>query len=170
MKKNILTIIIMAVVLINTVLTGVLIFVIVPTSDRTTKLVAKVASIVNLELEDPDQSDAVITVQDRETFEIPDELRINLKEGNDGIIHYALIPKVTLTVNKKNADYSDLSTTIPGNVNVIVEIITEEVGKYTFNEVNDQKENIKQAVLIRIQELFNSDFIIDISFGNMVYS
>lgn len=170
MKKNILTIIIMAIVLINTILTGVLIFVIVPTSNKTTQLVSKVASIVDLELESPDASDAKLTVSDMTNFDITDELTINLKSSGDGKAHYALIKSVTLTMNNKHKDYADLNGMVQNNVNIIKGIITDEVSKYTFDEVNSQKEAIKQAILTKVQDLFQSDFIIQISFGNMVLS
>lgn len=170
MRKNILTIIIMAIVLINTVLTGVLIFVIVPTSNRTTKLVDKIASIVDLELEDPDVADANLTVLDKEGFDVSGELKIYLKKGSDGNSHYALISTVTIYMNKKSDDYEELSEAVQNNTNKIKEIITDEVSKYSIDNITDSKDAIKEAVLIRLKEYFKSDFIIDVSFGNMVYA
>jgi flagellar FliL protein len=158
----------MAIVLINTILTGVLIFVIVPTSNKTTQLVSKVASIVDLELESPDASDAKLTVSDMTNYDITDELTINLKSSGDGKSHYALIKTVTLTMNNKHEDFKDLSPLVETNVNIIKGIITDEVSKYTFDEANNQKDAIKQAILEKVQELFQSDFIIQISFANMV--
>lgn len=170
MKKNILTIIIMAIVLINTVLTGVLIFVIVPTSNKTNQLVTKVASIVDLELEDSSSENAAPAVSDIITFNIDDELTINLKDNGDGTTHYALIKTVSISMNSKHKDYADLSPKMEENANQIKEIINDEISKYTVSDVQDNKETIKKNVLARIQEMFNSDFIINISFGNLVLS
>ncbi len=168
MKKNILTIIIMAITLINTVLIGVLIFVIVPTSNKTNQLVTKVASIIDLELESPEAGEEEIAVSDIITHEIADKLTINLK-STDGNPHYALL-FVSLSMNSKHEDYATLSTKMAENENAIMEIITEEFGRYTMDEVNANKVIIKEAILTRIQELFKSDFIINVSFGNMVLS
>lgn len=170
MKKNILTIIIMAIVLINTVLTGVLIFVIVPTSNKTNQLVTKVASIVDLELEDSSAENAAPAVSDIMTFNIEDELTINLKNNGDGATHYALIKTVSISVNSKHKDYTALYPKMQDNVTQMKEIINDEISKYTVDDVQDNKETIKKNVLTRIQELFNSDFIINVSFGNLVLS
>ncbi|MHB8131432.1 MAG: flagellar basal body-associated FliL family protein [Mobilitalea sp.] len=166
MKKNILTIIIMAIVLINTVLTAVLIFAIVPTSNKTSQLVAKVASIVDLELESPDEGEAEIAVSDIKTHVIPDKLTINLKKSDDGS-HFAIV-NVTLSINSKNEKAAALTLLISDNENAIKEIVTEEFGKYSIDDVTDNKKLIKEQILIRIQELFKSDFIINVSFGNII--
>lgn len=164
MKKNILTIIILAVTLINTVLLAVLIFAIVPTANRTTQLVAKVASIVDLELESPEQNE--LAVSDITIQNIEDTLTINLKSTNKES-HYAIL-SVSLSLNTKHADYETLQPKIVENDNTIKEIVTEEFGKYTKEEVNDNKSKIKEQVLTRIQDLFQSDFIINVSFGNLI--
>jgi flagellar basal body-associated protein FliL len=166
MKKNILTIIIMAIALINTVLLAVLIFVIVPTSNRTNQLVTKVASIVDLELESPEEGEAVIAVSDIVVHELEDKLTINLK-STDGNPHYALFI-VSLSVNSKHEDTATLEPKIVENSNEIKEIVTEEFGKYTMDEVQENKNLIKEQVLMRIQEHFQSDFIINVSFGNII--
>lgn len=168
MKKNILTIIILAIVLINTILTAVLIFVIVPTSNKTNQLVTKVASIIDLELESPDAEKEVIAVSDITTYDIGDKLTVNLAKS-DGTSHYAIL-YVSLSMNTKHEDYDTLSTKIEENENAIKEIVTEEFGRYTMDEVTPNKNAIKEAILTRIQELFQSDFIINVSFGNMVLS
>jgi flagellar FliL protein len=166
MKKNILTIIIMAIVLINTILTAVLIFVIVPTSNKTNQLVTKVASIIDLELESPDKKAAEVAVSDIVVHELADKLTINLK-STDGEPHYALVI-VSLSVNSKHEETADLEPKIDENKNEIKEIVTEEFGKYTMDEVKTNKNEIKEKVLTRIQEYFQSDFIINVSFGNMI--
>lgn len=168
MKKNILTIIIMAIVLINTVLTGVLIFTIVPTANKTNQLVNKVASIVNLELEDPEAEEEQISVSDIVSFDLPDKLTINLK-STDGSAHYAIL-YVSLSMNSKHEDYEALNAKVAENKVAIEEIVMEEFGKYTMANIKDNtiKESIKAEVLKRIQEHFESDFIINVSFGNIV--
>ena len=168
MKKNILTIIIIAITLINTILTAVLIFVIVPTSNKTNQLVTKVASIVNLELEDPEEGKAEIAVSDIVSHKIDEKLTIRLSSTNNKP-QYAVL-YVSLSMNSKHEDYETLNPKIVENENAITEIVSEEFEKYTMDGVNDNKEAIKAQVLSRIQELFKSDFIINVSFGNIVFS
>ena len=62
MKKNILTIVIMAATLINLVLSAVMIFSVVPAMNKTSNLVDKVASVVDLEIEDANKDAQDYTV------------------------------------------------------------------------------------------------------------
>ena len=52
MKKNILTIIIMASCLLNLILTAVIVFAVVPTMNKTSQLVDKVATAIDLETDE----------------------------------------------------------------------------------------------------------------------
>jgi flagellar FliL protein len=166
MKKNILTIIIMAITLVNTILLGILIFTIVPTANKTNQLVSRVVSIIDLELESP-KGEGEVPVADIDTFNIPDKLTINLKKDESGAAHYAMV-YVSLSMNNKSEDYKELQPKVEENVNPIKEIVTEEFAKYTMNDVEANKEAIKEQVINRLHDLFQSDFIINVSFGNIV--
>jgi flagellar FliL protein len=168
MKKNILTIIIMAITLINTVLLAVLIFAIVPTANKTMKLIDQVNTIVDLELESPEGAEADVSVSDIVAYSIADKLTLNLK-SDDGENHYAIL-KVSLSMNSLNEDYETLNLKVAENENAIKEIISDEFGKYTKDEVkiNANKNLIKEQIIVRIQEYFKSDFIINVSFGDLI--
>ena len=161
----------MAIVLINTILTGLLIFTIVPSANRTNQLVSKVASIVDLELESPGSDK--LTVLDIVKHEIDGELTINLKKGADGKAHYALL-SVTLSMNSKHKDYAELSEKVGDFDSDIEEFVNLEFSNYTMDEILNNKEEVKdevkEKVLAKISDLFQSDFIINISFGNIVLS
>jgi flagellar FliL protein len=167
MKKNLLTIIILALAFINAVLSALIIFVIVPTSNKTNKIVNRVASIIDLELENPKDGDMNIGVSDIETYTLEDKLQINLAKSDDDE-HFAIL-SVSLSINLKNEDTPQLQEYIVKNEAAITEIVTDEFSKFTINNVKENKNVIKQQILVRIQELFNSDFIINVSFGNIVY-
>lgn len=165
MKKNILTVVIMAMALINIILSAIIIFVIVPTSNKTNRLVTKVAQIIDLELESPEKS-AELSVSDIEPYDIADKLTINLKKSDENP-HYAVV-YVSLSINKLSKDTETLQPLIEKNENKIKEIVTEEFSKFTIDEVQSSKNKIKENILKRIQDYFKSDFIINVSFGNLV--
>ena len=52
MKKNLMTVIILALVLVNLVLTAILAFTIIPQTRKSNQLIDKIASAIDLELED----------------------------------------------------------------------------------------------------------------------
>lgn len=168
MKKNILTIIIMAMCLINIVLSAILIFVMVPTANKSIKLVNKVAQLIDLELESPEYEMANLSVSDIETYLIEERLTCRLAKSDD-IDHYAVL-YLSLSLNKTHDDYSELQPYISQYENNMKEIVTDEFAKFTIDEVVEMKDKIKDQVLVRIQELFKSDFIINISFGNIMYN
>jgi len=169
MKKNILTIIIMAMCLVNIVLSAVLIFVMVPAANKTIKLVDKVAQLVDLELESPENNIENLSVSDIETYLFSDKLTCRLKDNDDGKDHYAVL-YLSLSLNKTHDDYEKLQPYISQYENNIKEIVTDEFAKYTKDEIPEKKDKIKSQVLVRIQELFKSDFIINVSFGNIMYN
>ncbi|MGB8452104.1 MAG: flagellar basal body-associated FliL family protein [Anaerocolumna sp.] len=169
MKRNILTIIILALGILNMILTAVIVFAVVPTTMRTNNLISKVASTIDLELQDPSKDNAEqVNIADIEVYQIPDDLTINLKQDAiDTKSHYALV-SVSLSVNTKSKDYKILNPTISTNQSAITEIINDEFSKYTVSNVNENKDVIKEEILKKIQEYFNSDFIISISVGKLV--
>lgn len=169
MKKNILTIIILAMCLINIVLSAILIFVMVPTANKSIALVNKVAQIIDLELESPDNAIQNIGVSDIDTYLLEERLTCILAKSDDSQDHYAIL-YLSLSFNKTHEDYEELHTYVSQYENDIKEIVSDEFAKYTIDEAKLMKDKIKDQVKIRIQELFQSDFIINISFGNILYN
>lgn len=169
MKKNLLTVFILALCILNVVLGAVIVFTVVPTTIRTNNLISKVASAIDLEIESTAEKDVPeVDIADLEVYPVPDDIIINLKkEENDTNSHYASV-SVDLSINTKSEDYKTLNPTIETNVSKIKEIISDEFSKYTVNTVTENKENIKSEILRRIQEYFKSDFIVSISIGKLV--
>lgn len=169
MKKNILTIIILALGILNMLLTAIIVFAVVPTTMKTNNLISKVASSIDLELQlaNDDTKDSV-AISDIEVYKIENDMTINLKNNaNDSENHYALV-SASLSINMKSEDYKTLQPTVSTNESYITEIFSDEISKYTMQEVKVNKEKIKADILKRIQEHFKSDFIISVSIGKLV--
>lgn len=169
MKKNMLTIIVIALSLINVVLTALMVFVVVPTSKHADNLMTQVASIIDLELESPDGSEAQVDVKDSEAYKIESSMTINLKKGADGKDHFGILDSVTLYEDTKHDDYSKLSETIAKNEGFIMETVNDVISQYSNDNASENRGVMKEEILKRIQERFNSDFIYDLSFGNLVF-
>jgi flagellar FliL protein len=73
-------------------------------------------------------------------------------------------------MNKKNSDTAKLKEYVTQYESQIEEIVQNEFGKYTIDEVNQNKTKIKDEIIAQIKDLFKSDFIINISFGSMLFS
>jgi flagellar FliL protein len=139
----------------------------VPTANKSIALINKVAQIIDLELESPENAIQNIGVSDIETYLIDERLTCKLAKSDDED-HYAIL-YLSLSLNKTHPDYVDLNQYVSMYENDMKEIVTDEFAKFTIDEVMVMKDNIKDQVKLRIQELFQSDFIINVSFGNILY-
>ena len=89
MKKNLMSVLILALVLVNLILTGILTITILPQTKKSNELVNKVCSAIDLELESGDGTESASIPMDQvETYKIEDAMTINLKTGADGETHY----------------------------------------------------------------------------------
>jgi flagellar FliL protein len=190
MKKNLLTIIILAIGILNMVLAAVLVFAVVPTTMRTNELISKVATSIDLELEGTNGKSKPVDIADIEIYQFPNDLTVNLKstpvsgtasgdsnssvnskDNNSSVNsknHYALV-SVSLSINKKSEDYKTLQPVVESNLSVLKEIVSDQVKSYTMQEINtvETKNKLKEDILLKIQEYFDSDFIFSVSL-NMV--
>ncbi len=168
MKKNITTIIIMALVTINLVLTGIIMFVMVPSLNKVNTLVTKVSNIIDLELENPDENDGEVSMADREDKTIEDSTYITLKQDTDGKPHMGVIDSITLTLNKNAKSYDDVSEAFESNKTYIKDIISNIYSQYTITEAQASINEIKQKALEQISAHFdNADCFLNIGFGNL---
>lgn len=170
MKKNMLTIIVIALCAINLVLTAVLVFAVVPASNRTTRLVNQVASIINLELDaNSDGVEDTVKPTDVEAKKIEQKLTFNLRRSQNGSDHFCSIDSITLSINKASKEYNKLNGTIEANENFITDTVNDVVASYTYDDAISSIGEMKSEILKRIQTHFNSDFIFAVSLNNICF-
>lgn len=163
MKKNILTIVIMAASLINLVLSAVLIFSVMPAMNKTSNLVDKVASVIDLEIEDAEDEAEDYTIEDLLTYSIDYEqsLKINLLKEADGEAHYALLDAIVVSYNSTADDYSKISETIATTDVYVQDIVKETIAEYGFSNIDETK--VRQEAVKKLREKYNTKCIVDIS-------
>lgn len=172
MKRNMLTIVAIALGFINLVLTAVMLFSVVPASKATNKLVSEIASIIDLELEGKTASNK-ISMKDMDVITFEHPIQINLKSSSDGKDHYAIIDQVSIYLVKTADDYKGLSEALKnadtktGYESTIGEIINKQFTQHTKDEVQNNREAIKSAVLKDVQEKFGTQTIADMAFKNL---
>jgi len=168
MKKNMLTIIILAVCVVNMVLTGVIVFAVVPTSAKTSKLITQISSVISLELQNSkgEISDSVDPTQ-IESYMIEKEMTINLAKGNDSSSHYAIIDSVVLSINKESEGYKKLNATLDANQSFVTDIVQDVVAEYSIENANENRDEMKAKILEKIQNHYDSDFIFSVSLTNL---
>ncbi|MBQ1687694.1 MAG: flagellar basal body-associated FliL family protein [Lachnospiraceae bacterium] len=172
MKKNIFTIIILALVTVNVILTAVIMFSTMPAMKRTTNLVQEISQMVDLELEDKNgDGTQTVSVKDKEihTFKSSKEetITVNLAKGEDGKTHYALLDAVYVTVNSSADDYKDLVEILDTKGSNVVSIVTDIIGNYSYEKITSEKTEMKEKVVEELQTFFESKSIVDVSFDNL---
>ena len=136
MKKNLITVITLALVVVNLVLTVILTITILPETQKANELITKVCSAIDLDLESGSAtSNANIPIDQIEVYNIDDEQTINLKQDGDGKDHFAIIT-VSISMDTKNSDYKDLQPQVEEKVNLIKGDINNIVSQYTIDDRN----------------------------------
>lgn len=157
MKKNMLAIVILAATLVNVALTALMLFTIIPKAQRTDALIQKICAIIDLELEDPNAADYVeVPFTDRETYHLTDKITVNLKRAEGSSKNpYAQI-EVTLMLNKKADSYKDVQPLLESYESVIRNIVSEEISKYTTDELDANKDVIQKTVRTKLSTEFGT--------------
>ena len=169
MKKNLISIMILALLVVNVVLTAVMMFSVTGTAKKTAALVTNIATVLNIELDDSEEeTDDTVLISDTELVDIGDTLTIPLTQGTDGKDHYFLVD-VSLCLNTKHEDYATYGTTVSSNTSLFKDIIISVIRSYTLEEAETNTEAIKEEILKEIQELYDSTFIYKVTFSNVMY-
>ena len=163
MKKNLITVITLALVVVNLVLTVILTITILPETQKANELITKVCSAIDLDLESGSAtSNANIPIDQIEVYNIDDEQTINLKQDGDGKDHFAMIT-VSISMDTKNSDYKELKPQVEEKVNLIKGDINNIVSQYTIDEIKNNQSAVQDEILKRSSKMFGSDFIVAVS-------
>ncbi len=169
MKKNLITVITLALVVVNLVLTVVLTITIIPETQKANELITKVCSAIDLDLESGSATSAAnIPIEQIEVYNIEDSMTINLKQGEDGKDHFAVIT-VSLSLDTKNEDYKDLQPQVSEKEKLIKAEINNVVSQYTLEEIKSNQSAVQQEILKDLQKMFASDFIVAVGFPDAQY-
>lgn len=170
MKKNIFSVIITALTVINVVLTAILFFVMLPTFNKTNNLLTNVASVLNIELDaDSDAAgDKNFKLSDLEALPVAWEetSTFNLKTGADGKKAYAQLKGYTLYLNKEADDFDDVKELLTADTAQITSIISSICGKHTEAELT--QDLLMKEALEEIEELLDSKVVVRMALDGFV--
>lgn len=165
MKKNLISIVILALVIANLVLSAIIMITILPETKKVNTLITEICSAIDLELKSGtiNTTNVQVPIDQIASYDISEPMTIKLKDSGDGNSHYAVIT-VTISMNTSNADYKTYGETIGEKASLIKSQINSIVSGYTFEEFNADQQGVQDAILSSLQSLFNSDFIISVGF------
>ena len=170
MKKNLISILILALMVVNVVLTAIMMFSVTGTAKKTAALVTNIASVLNIELSEDEaiEGDGAVAIADSVTVDIEDSLTIPLRKGEDGKDHYYIV-NASLYMNSKHEDYEAYQATVSSNISLFKSIIIDVIGSHTLEEALANPEGMREEILKEIQKQYDSTFIYKITFSNIMY-
>lgn len=170
MKKSLLNVITLALVVVNLILSVVMVFSVMPASQKTNDMITKVCAALDLELESEKKGeDADYTIEQLETFDIEEELTIPLKkESENDSEHYAVV-SVSIVVDNQNKDYEKYVESITTKESLIKDSVRNVIANFTVAELETNPEGVQKAALEELQELFDSDFIVKVAFKKLLF-
>lgn len=168
MRKNLITVITLALVLVNLVLTAIMAVAIMPEINKVNSLVTKISDAIDLDIaSNPSGSSANISMDAVQVQSFENTMTIPLADSGDGKDHMAVIG-ITLSVNTNSdafANYSDM-TTYEGVIRTEVNNI---VHKYTLEELKADIEGVQDEIRDDLNALFGSDLIAAVGFSTVTY-
>ncbi|MBP3620323.1 MAG: flagellar basal body-associated FliL family protein [Lachnospiraceae bacterium] len=171
MKKNLITVIILAICIINLIFNILIVFVFMPQATKTNNLITDIAKALDLEIASlnsgayPGQFD----VSNLSPFQLEQGNPINLASDGSGdthVVQYGL----TINLDKTAADYNKTLDNLTASTALIYDTTRDIIGKYTYEQVIDVEvqRQIKEEILASLKQTFNTECIYSVSFYNWV--
>ncbi len=168
MKKNLMTVVVLALVLVNLILTAILTITILPETKKANELITQVCGAISLELNSgavTEDSLMTVPIDQLASYDVAagEDMTVNLKDSGDGKNHYATI-RVMLSMDTENEGYKKYSEELTERDSLIKSQINTIVSGYTYEEFNGDQHAVQNAILSSLRQMFDSDFIVSVEF------
>ncbi len=170
MKKNLLSIIILALLIVNLVLTTIMMVNVSSASKKTAQLVGDISEVLKLELSTGAEGWATksdVSLEDTEVYKIENQMTIPL-QSTDGKSHYCLV-SVALSMDKTSDGYKSYGASVSSYESLITSAVYDVIGSYSVDEAQANKDIMREEILKRVQAIFDSTFIYQISFSDIMF-
>ncbi len=172
MKKNLLSVLILALMIVNVAISVITMISITGTNKKTAALVDTIATVLNLELvSDDEEAESSISLADTEIYTIADSMTIPLNTNGESKQTYMLC-KVSLSINVKDEDYKTYNSETLGTYeSYIKQEIEGVISSYTMEYLSDSenREEVKKEVLEEIQKWLGSKVVYDIAISDVKF-
>lgn len=173
MKKNLLTVLILALMIVNIVLTTVIMVSVISANKKTADLVGNVATALNVQFAVPgseDEAEPAVPLENTEVYALPEAMMVPLStEGEEDIY---LIFNLSLSMNVKDKGYKKLGENITTGLydSLIGDRVNSIVGAHTEEECRNDMETIRKEILQAIQDLTGYKFVYKVNISGIKFS
>ncbi len=170
-----LSIIILALLVVNIAMTAIMMFTVIPANKKTIALVDQVAAAIKLDTAgttpegEAGSSGRNVSLADTATATIDEQQTFQLKKGDDGEDHF-LICTVAILMDTTHPDYETYGADIlESRQSLILNALSETIGQYTYEDVQALGQaGVQDACLEKLQETFGSDFIYQVALSGYI--
>jgi flagellar FliL protein len=169
MKKNLISVIILALTFANFVLTALLIFTVLPETKKANEMITAVCSAIDLELNSGAATGLTnLPIEQITTYSVNggSNITTNLK-STDGANHYVVVT-VSLSLNNESDNFTKYSPDVlTEKDSIIQDDIIQIISGYTVDEFNDNVTGVKEQILADMQSMFGSDYVVGVNFSGL---
>ncbi len=170
MKKNLMSVLILALLVVNLVLTAITMISIVPSAKKSNELITEICTALDLELASGRTANlSSVAIENLQSYTLEDTLTINLRNSEDGEAHYVILT-VVVSMDKSNEDYATLGLAgVEAGLydSNIKSIVNDVVRTYTYEEILAQPDQAQKEILEKLQGFFDSSMIVDVGFPSI---
>lgn len=167
MKKSTLSLINLALTLVNLVLTAIIVFTLIGPAQKQDEFLTKVAQLIDLDISGSGSTGGDTPgIEDIEVVDVMngDSVKITVTVNDkSGKMHYIVVSGA-ITLNKKSKDYEAKRPSIDTNMKLITSAVSSTISKCSYENLLSQKEELAKQVTTALQDLFKSDIIYNFSF------
>ena len=167
MKKNLLTVLILALMIVNIVLTTVIMVSVISANKKTADLVGNIATALNVQFAAPGsegEAEPAVPLEDTVVYPLPESMMIQVATADGGSVYF--IFDMSLSMNKKLGE----NFTSGGYDSVIGDLVNSIVGAHTEEDCRNDIDSIKQEILQAIQDMTGYKFVYRINISNIKFS
>ena len=175
MKKNVLSIIIIALLIVNIVLTSIMMISMMGTNKKTADLVSDIAAVLSLELEAegeieiPMSQQSIWTIAETMTIHLQSEKNYddagNVTATKD---HYVAF-NISFALDMEGEGYEEYGVNIANYESMVKDAITTTVSKHTVDECRNNFDMIKEEILADVSALFDKKFIYKVAVDGLKF-
>jgi len=165
MKKNLMTVIILALVFANFVLTAIMMFTVLPQTQKANELITKVCEAIDLELNSGAATGlSNLPVDQIATYAVNggESMTINLSDD-----HFAMVA-VSLSINKESDRYVEATTEILTEQEAIIKgTINQIIRQYTKEDLLKNATAVQDEICKSLQKTYGTDYVVGVSFSTL---
>lgn len=176
MKKNLLSIIIIALLIVNIVLTSIMMISMVGTNKKTADLVSDIAAVLNLELsletdkaEIPMSQQYIWNIEETMTIHLQSEAILDADGNVTGSKDHYIAFNISFALDMESEGYKKYGENIADYESMVKDTITSTVSKHTIEECRNDFDIIREEILENVGELFDKELFYKVAINGVKF-